>query len=397
MREPFDVVHISLSSFPADPRPRREALAARAVAPRVGILALRDDPSLPAVGHYKGIAIIRLAGSKRRGSIATYLHEYLGFTLRAWVLVRRDRRLRQAKVVHVHSLPDFLVAAARPARKRGARVILDLHEIFPEFARAKFQGVLGRIMEFLAKRAERWSRRQADVLITVNRPVAKLLQSRPARKKEEVMVLHNSPDSTDFGPLLVAQTSRHTPLRLVYHGTLTPIYGLDLAVRAVAAARREGHSVTYDIYGSGPQRSVLEDLISQEGATEFVRLPGVVPHYLLTSTLRSYDVGFVPTRLNVMTQYSLSTKLLEYVHLGLPVIAPRIPAYEHYFPETLWYYPPDDSQAASQAVVSFLRASPKDISTRVTATQAQLKQMEWAREREALAGIYRRLLKAMAS
>ena len=66
-------------------------------------------------------------------------------------LLRRDQRFREARVIHVHTLPDFLVAAAGPARRRGARVILDMLEIFPEFARTKFGGWLGRRAEPVAR------------------------------------------------------------------------------------------------------------------------------------------------------------------------------------------------------------------------------------------------------
>ena len=126
-------------------------------------------------------AVVRLPGQRRRGSLGKYVVEYTDFLVRAYALMRRDPRFSGARVVHVHTLPDFLVAAAAPARRRGARVVLDMHEIFPEFTRTKFPGLLGRLGMPVARAIERWSRRQADVVLTVNRTIAQLLAGRPAR------------------------------------------------------------------------------------------------------------------------------------------------------------------------------------------------------------------------
>src|SRR5205823_11689602 len=103
------------------------------------------------------------------------------------------------QVVHVHTLPDFLMWAALPARRRGARLVFDMHEIMPEFIRAKFPGALGRLMGALARRIEHWARRHADVTVTVNRPIDELLASRPASAAEHRIIVHNTADPDDFG------------------------------------------------------------------------------------------------------------------------------------------------------------------------------------------------------
>src|SRR5206468_1025713 len=100
---------------------------------------------------------------------------------------------------HVFTLPDFLLWAALPARRRGARVVFDMHEIFPEFARAKFPGLIGTLVSALAARVERWARRRADLTITVNRPIDELLASRAASPTERRIVVHNTADPVDFG------------------------------------------------------------------------------------------------------------------------------------------------------------------------------------------------------
>jgi len=367
-------------------------MVASEVAPRIAVIAMQTHPSQNTVSRLKNIVVVRLPASKRRGSAIRYLFEYFWFLGRSWLLIRRDRRFRTARVVHVHSLPDFLIAAARPARARGARILLDLHEILPEFTRSKFPGLAGRVGEFIARRVEKWSRRQATVTITVNHPVEELLRSRPAVPHERIVVIHNVPDDHEMGPARTPTGEVHDPLRLVYHGTITPLYGLDIAVAAVIESLAQ-HRIKFDIYGNGPARKAVHRLIEESRVRESVALAGIIRHQDLRHRLTQYDAGLLGTRADGMTQYSLSTKLLEYVHLGLPVIAPHLPAYERYFPApALWYFSPNDSADASRAISEFLAASRTERRDRAAAAQQTLHSLRWSAEAARLAGLYRELL-----
>lgn len=360
---------------------------------RVAIVVLQDGRDPRPVGHRGRVVVVRLPGRRRRGSLAKYVVEYTDFLLRVHALFRRDSRFRDARVVHVHTLPDFLIGGVRPALRRGARAILDLHEIFPEFTRARFGGAPGAIAERVARILERWSRRQADVTVTVNRPIAAALRAREARPGERIEVIHNLTDPAEFGPQGAPVGDVGRPLRLVYHGTLTDMYGLDLAVDAVAAARGEGLDVELDLYGSGPAVGDLEARITRLGLGGRVRLPGTLTHEELRGRLPEYHAGFVPTRLNVMTRYSLSTKLLEYIHLGIPLVAPRIPTYLEYFPEhCAWYFEPNDAVDAARAVAAFAAATPEARIERARAAQAAAGGLRWADDAAKLRALYEELL-----
>ncbi|HET8633221.1 MAG TPA: glycosyltransferase [Gemmatimonadales bacterium] len=390
---PFDIVHIAQTQFPDDARPRREALVAAATGARVAVIALQDGLDPRPVGHYQGVAIIRLPGRRRRGSLGKYVLEYTAFLARAHALVRRDPRFRHSRVIHVHTLPDFLVAAARPARRLGARVILDLHEIFPEFTRTKLGPRLGPLAAPVATSVERWSRRFADVTLTVNREIEALLASRRARPDERIVVIHNLTNPADLGPEAMTDGVVESTLRLAYHGTLTPMYGLDLAVDAVAAARAEGIDVSYDIFGSGPMTTALEQQIARLALGPAVRLHGAVSHHALRCALPTYHAGFLPTRLDRMTQYSLSTKLLEYVHLGIPLIAPRIPTYLRYFPEgCATYFTPGDAADAARAIRHFRGMSAEARVAQARAAQHAIAGLTWPAEAARLQAIYEELL-----
>ncbi|HEU5049584.1 MAG TPA: glycosyltransferase [Gemmatimonadales bacterium] len=392
-RRPYDIVHIAQTQFPDDPRPRKEVLAAVETGARVAVIALQDGLDPRPVGHYGRAVVVRLPGQRRRGSLGKYVVEYTDFLVRAYALMRRDPRFSGARVVHVHTLPDFLVAAAAPARRRGARVVLDMHEIFPEFTRTKFPGLLGRLGMPVARAIERWSRRQADVVLTVNRTIERLLAGRPARPGERLVVVHNLTDPADFGPERLGDGTVAGPLRLAYHGTVTPLYGLDIAVAAVAEARAAGADVEFDIYGRGPATSEIDAQIRRLGLEGRVRLMGTVSHHVLRERLTTYHAGLLPTRLDRMTRYSLSTKLLEYVHLGIPLIAARIPTYLEYFPEhAAWYFRPGDAADAARAIRDVAAATPAERMGRARAAQVAARELTWEREAARLKQVYAELL-----
>ena len=389
----FEIVHLAHSSMPQDTRVKREASAAALTGRRVAVIVLeaRGEPTVERAGP---VTIIRVPGNRTRRGPLSYLTEYTEFMLRCRWLLAQHQAFRHVRVVHVHTLPDFLIWAARPVQKRGGHVILDLHEIFPEFTRIKYPGALGRVAARLAQAIERRARRLADVTITVNTPIETLLAARPIGRAERLLVVHNSVDPQDFGPQREPCPERRgTALELVYHGTLTQLYGLDVAVRAVHAALGNGLDVRLAILGDGPERGRLEALAQALGLGDRVRFEGRLLQRDLPARLTRADAAVVPTRLNEMTRYSLSNKLLEYVHLGVPVVASRLPSYVEYLgDDAAWYWTPGDPADCARAIAALAAASPEERATRARHGQERLSEIEWTGERDRLVALYQELL-----
>ena len=385
---PIEILHLVYGHYPADTRVKRELSALRATGRRRAVIAMRSAGE-SATERVDGVVAIRVPGRKSRGGFLSYLLEYGDFVLRCRRLIAKHPALAHVQIVHVHTLPDFLLWAALPARRRGARVVFDMHEIFPEFARAKFPGFIGSTIGALAQRVERWARRRADLTITVNHPIDELLATRPASSTEHRIVVHNTADPEDFGQRSAAAFAVTVPLELVYHGTLTHLYGLDIAIRAVT---QSPGNPRLTIIGAGPERQQLETLARSINASG-VRFESPITQQVLAARLPRFHAGVVPTRLNGMTQYSLSTKLLEYVHLGIPVLAARLPSYQRYFgDDALWYWNPDDPADLARAIQQFAHASDAERSGRVQRARDAIAQLAWSRQREALLAAYAGLL-----
>ena len=71
----------------------------------------------------------------------------------------------------------------------------------------------------------------------------------------------------------------------------------------------------------------------------------------IAEMIQGASVGLIPNRRDVATDYMLPVKLLEYVHLGIPVIAPRLLAIQYYFREDqVAYYEPGDVDGLANCI-----------------------------------------------
>jgi glycosyltransferase involved in cell wall biosynthesis len=80
-------------------------------------------------------------------------------------------------------------------------------------------------------------------------------------------------------------------------------------VDAVIALRRQGHDVTYDIYGHGPEEVALRKYINRHSAHGFVTVRGVLPHDRFNEVVAEYGV-FV----------GMGSAALEAALLGVPTL-----------------------------------------------------------------------------
>jgi glycosyltransferase involved in cell wall biosynthesis len=163
--------------------------------------------------------------------------------------------------------------------------------------------------------------------------------------------LPNVPDPLVFRSEGLARKTEGT-FRVVYHGTIARRLGLDLAVRAFAKAVESCPGARLEIFGDGDAGEDLEAQIKAsgvEGRIDFSRKMFRVES--IAQMIQGASVGIIPNRRDVATDYMLPVKLLEYVHLGIPVIAPRLLAIQYYFGEDqLEYYEPGNVDELAECI-----------------------------------------------
>ncbi len=365
MEKPFNqgrrVCVLLQGHYDGDIRVRRKAEALIGAGYEVDVLALRKEGSTTADYELNGVRIITFSLGKKRGSLGRYIYEYFAFLF--WARRRLNELMIQRRyaVVDVNNLPDFLVFAAGKAKKSGARVVLDMHEITPEFFMSKYGVGAGHPLVRLMRWLEKISVRFADHIITINDPLRDVLISRGLRKAESTIIM-NSVDEALFEAGLkanvkgVATELPQPKFLMMYHGTLTNIYGLDIAIRAFARAQRDMPGAEFWVLGGGPEKDSLANLARELGVGNQVRLLGSVKPDEIPVLLRRCDIGVLATRQDVFLDLSFSNKLSEYIIMGKAVISSGLRTIRHYFSEgALAFFRPNDSEALAEQMTRLYR------------------------------------------
>lgn len=323
---------IAYTNYLSDARPRREAETLVRRGDRVDFIALGEKDK-PATEMVEGVRLLRMKERKYRGSSgARYTLSYLRFLIAVTARVARLHRSERYDVIYAHTMPDLLVLAGLIPKLMGARLVLNLHDMMPELYMSKFGiGEKHPLTRFLAFQ-EQLSIRLADRAIAVHDPHRDVLVRR-GTPRAKITVLPNVPDSRVFLNDLPAPPAAG-PFRIVYHGTIARRLGLDLAVSAFAKAAARCPQARLEIYGDGDAADELQAQIAASGVAERIAFSRKMFRVeAITQMIQGASVGIICNRRDLATEYMLPVKLLEYVHLGIPAIAPRLMTIQYYFGE----------------------------------------------------------------
>ncbi len=349
---------LSQSLYEFDARVRRKAEALVAAGYEVDVLTLRSSAHKTFTRN--GVNVHTISLGKRRSSLPRYLFEYVVFFVWAFMRVTLLTWRKRYAVVDVNTLPDFLIFAAVLARWMGAKLVLDMHEITPEFYRSKYGIAEGAWLIRLLTFLEKISFDFADRVITVNEPIQDLLVQR-GLPREKSTVLMNAADESQFGspsgpgPDIAARAGAPS-FAMLYHGTLTRVYGLDIAVDAFALADKDMPGAQLWILGLGPEAGALKALARQRGVASKVRILGPVPSNQIGDWLRRSDAGILPMRRDVFLDFAFPNKLSEFIVMNRPVLVSRLRTMRHYFTEeALAYFEPNNAADLARQMVRLYR------------------------------------------
>ena len=394
--EPRRVAIVVHAVFPGDPRVRRQSDALLEAGNEVDIICLRQPREL-AEETENGRRIIRLPVNRTFVGFAGHLAEYVAFTgMVAWRLAREHRR-RRYDLVQVATVPDFLAFAAIPEKLAGVPLLLDLHEDMPEFFRDRFSHPLLRPLVPLVTGTAKAAAALPDHLITVHEPLRELSIQRGV-PPDRISVVMNSAD----GRLFDASRYERRPfmadgeLRIIHHSNFQRIYGLDVAIEGLARLR-EGLRWRLDVYGDGPWRDAIEDAIRRTGTGDRVTLHGRVEMDALPGLLADADLGLVPSLAEPYLDYSLSTKLLEYAAMGVPIVASDLATFRHHFSdEAIRFVPGGNPDALARAIVALVDDPAGTVALGIAA-QRQAAAYDWEVQKARYMGIVERLVDGRSS
>ena len=371
------VVH---SYYLRDTRPRRLATTLTDAGWTVDVVCARDEGESRAE-TVNGVRIHRLPARRRRGGKGRYAFEYVSFTLMSLAKVTRLWLRRRHRAVYVIGIPNFLVFSALVPRMGGARVLLDMRDPLPEFFEAKYHlsETHPLVRGLLAE--ERISARFASQVVTVHHTMAALYERSVAPAK--IGVVMNAPDPRVFA---VESGARRHPLdrTMLYAGTVASRYGVDLAVRALAMLRDEIPALRLRVVGDGDLVQELRAIAGAEHIEDRVSFDGPVPLEAIPRIVQESWIGVQPNRDDPLMRYSLSTKVLEWCLLGLPVVAGETrPLLELFTKDELLFHAPEDLEAMCDRIRE-ANADPVALAERVERARSAASRISFATEAGAL-------------
>lgn len=386
------VLMAAYTNYRRDPRVKREAEALVEQGHRVTFLA-RRPPGEPRQESIAGVDVIKTIGfCDKCNSMAGYLADYsLFFLMIALHLLAHPLRYR---LIHINNMPDFLVFATCLPRLLGRPVIHDIHDLMPELYLEKFSSGEGHWMVRALKTQERWAGKFASAVLTVEARLRDIL-ARRGIPREKIHVLMNLPDDRIFAPRPARKpTPEGAPFVLVYHGTLARRLGLDVAIEAIAKAKASIPRMALRIIGAGEEREALIALRDRLGLEDIVTFSeGFVPVEQVPALVEDADVGLIPLRVCSGTDIMLPTKLLEYVTMGIPCIAPKTGTIARYFDEEMvQFFQAEDSDSLAEAIIALYREPERRIRLAEQATERFGKAFRWSEHKKVYVNLVERLL-----
>lgn len=347
------VCMLSYSFYESDNRVRRyaESLAKRGNDVDVIALYKRGQKKFEII---KGVNIHRIQERMRdeRGKL-DYLLRLLKFFIRSSLMIGEMHLQRPYDLVHVHSIPDFEVFAAWFPKMTGAKIILDIHDIVPELYISKFHKGNNSLLFKALVWIEKLSAAFSDHVIISNDLWKEKIVKRSVRPGKCTAIL-NYPDDSIFYPK-PRKGDENRPV-VIYPGTLNFHQGLDIAIRAFHLIRDKIPGAEFHIYGSGNEEGNLKRLVRDLGLVKRVLFKSPLALDEIAQVMAHADLGVVPKRNGFFGGEAFSTKILEFMSLGVPVIVSATKIDSYYFNDAIVRFSkPEDEKELGEKMLLLLQ------------------------------------------
>ena len=322
---------LSYSAYELDNRVRRYAEALSEQGHRVHAICLNRTLDQPCDITINGVHVHRLQarlGKNEKGKVA-FLLPIIKFWCRSFGWLTREHFRHRFSMIHVHNIPDFLVFAAIIPRIFGAKIIHDIHDLVPEFFASKFQSASSSWLVRTLRVIERLSASFAHHVIISNDLWRRTIVNRSVRQ-EKCSVFINYVDPNVFYPRQ-REKQRGERKLILYPGGLQRHQGVDIAIRAFARVSPNFPEAEFHIYGEGDQKSSLIALVDELKITDRIQFFEPLPVLEISERMGQADLALVPKRAESFGGTAFSTKILEFMALGIPLIISRTPIDEFYF------------------------------------------------------------------
>ncbi|MDD5141096.1 MAG: glycosyltransferase family 4 protein [Verrucomicrobiales bacterium] len=323
---------LAYTFYESDNRVMRYAQALVGRGDQVDVIALATDEQQPSFEIIEGVNVHRIQRRQRNEkSKFSYLYRLTRFCAKSSFFLGRLHLKWKYDLIHVHNVPDFLVFSAWFPKLTGAKIILDIHDILPEFFANKFRRPETSLSFKTLKLVELTSARFANHVIISNHLWFDKFAAR-SMPKERCSVFINHVDLNLFNR---KRTRSDGKFILIYHGGLQRHQGLDIAIRAFAKVGPQTPNAEFHIYGGGNMKPEWQALAQTLGLDGRVRFFESRPMREIAEIVANADLGIVAKRADSFGNEAYSTKIMEYMAAGVPAIVSKTKIDSYYFNDSV--------------------------------------------------------------
>lgn len=346
---------VTHSFYESDNRVTRYAEALAKRGDEVDVLALKRNPNVASQEAMSGVNVFRLQtrAGKNEKSKLDYLWPLLRFLgVSSFWLLKRHRQ-KPYDLIHVHNIPDFLVFCAWYPKLKGAHVLLDIHDIVPEFFGSKFGIPESSLSLRTLKLMEHVSAKFADHVILANHLWLEKYTARSAPAGKCSVFINNV--DTDIFKLRPRARADEKQI-ILFPGGLQWHQGIDIAIKAFNKIREQAPNAEFHIYGDGNMKPQLVELARELGMNGRVKFFEPLRIRQIAEVMANADLGVVPKRADSFGNEAYSTKIMEFMSVGVPVVVSSTKIDRFYFNESVvQFFESGNVDALAAAMLQLLK------------------------------------------
>lgn len=311
---------------PDDYRVWAEAIALREQGFQVSVISPKGETQYrKSYICLDGIHIYRYQLLTGSGKIA-YIVEYTIALLCTFWLSLKVLFRHGFDVIHSANPPDIFFLLGLFYKLFGKKFIFDQHDPAPEMFQVIYQGRTNALYKLLLF-CEYCSYKTADLVITSNISQKEFAMKRGHCQPENVFVVRNGPRLHSLKQARIApiepELKSGRQYLLAYVGVINVQDGVENALYALheLVYKRGRRDVSLVLMGGGDYLPTLRLLAHDLQIGEYINFTDWTEHKDVMRYLAASDVGIIPDPRNGLSEYCTLLKTMEYMGMGLPIVA----------------------------------------------------------------------------
>lgn len=297
-------------------------------------------------------------------------------------------------IVHLANPPDFLILLFLPFKLFDVKILFDHHDLSPELFVEKFKKK--NFFHKLLLLFERMSYKIADHIITTNKSVKDTCIKRNKVHGKRISIVRNGPDLNKLNLCKIKENFRKNRSYLIgYVGNIDKQDSLEKLVNSVEYMVKERNFDNFRvlIIGDGTNRPDIQNHTIQKELQDYFIFHGYeYNRKQLFSLLSNVDICVEPRKESEISRKSTSTKIMEYMALGKPIIQYNSIEGKFSAGRASLYIKNNDEKAFGDAMIELLKDKKRREEMGEYGKKRVEESLQWSIQEQELLNIYKAIL-----